>query len=344
MGYQISTSGMDKIIRELSKDYRIYAPKRFEKRGWNENTDLIRYGEIKSLDEIVSDEKSHFSPKEVIYPIMQTLLYFRGNECIECGQTDDKGIIIFMRPCDINGIRRLDTIFLQNGDQEDLYYKRMREKLKVFMIECRKGWDTCFCVSMGSNKSDDYSIALRLGPDGLLADVKDEAFANYFRSEPEKEFTPEFIKENMKKVKLPKIVDKKQLQKAVELEMWNEYNDKCISCGGCNTVCGTCSCFDTMDVIYNETSRDGERRRLWSSCMLESFSTMAGGHNVRKTPGERMRFKTLHKIYDFKNRFGAENMCVGCGRCDVRCPQEISFSGAINRLAEEMKKIGEVSE
>lgn len=60
---------------------------------------------------------------------------------------------------------------------------------------------------------------------------------------------------------------------------------------------------------------------------------MAGGHAVRKTPGERMRFKTLHKVYDYKARFGEEHMCVGCGRCDSRCPEKISFADTINRLS-----------
>jgi anaerobic sulfite reductase subunit A len=117
------------------------------------------------------------------------------------------------------------------------------------------------------------------------------------------------------------------LKKVFDLEFWKEYDEQCISCGGCNTVCPTCSCFDTKDIIYDETSKDGERRRSWSSCMLADFSIMAGGHGVRKTPGERMRFKMLHKVHDFRLRFQEENMCVGCGRCNIRCPKEISFSG-----------------
>ena len=58
-----------------------------------------------------------------------------------------------------------------------------------------------------------------------------------------------------------------------------KFDDSCISCGGCNTVCPTCSCFDTTDVIYNETSREGERRRVWPSCMLDTF-TMSSVHNA----------------------------------------------------------------
>ena len=40
------------------------------------------------------------------------------------------------------------------------------------------------------------------------------------------------------------------------------------------------------------------------------------------------------KIYDFEKRFGY-TMCVGCGRCDDVCPEYISYSNLVNRLAKE---------
>jgi anaerobic sulfite reductase subunit A len=331
---------MDNIINELKKEYKIYAPKRLKKRGWKTNTDLIRYGEISFVAEIVYDTKSDFSPKEVFHPISQTLLNFTEETCSESKIDDSKDIILFARPCDINGIKRLDNIFLKNGGQEDNYYKRLRDRLKIFMLECREGWDTCFCVSMGTNETDNYSVAVRFEDNGLLVEAKDEEFQKYFAKENPMNFTPEFVRENKKTVKLPEINSTELLKEVYKLELWDRFNGECISCGGCNTVCGTCSCFDTTDIIYNETSREGERRRVWSSCMLENYSTMAGGHNVRKTAGERMRFKTLHKVYDYNARFGgSEHMCVGCGRCVSRCPQEISFSDTINSLSEEIEKI-----
>ncbi|MDY6231135.1 4Fe-4S dicluster domain-containing protein, partial [Peptostreptococcus porci] len=75
----------------------------------------------------------------------------------------------------------------------------------------------------------------------------------------------------------------------------------------------------------------GERRRVWASCQVDGYTNIAGGHSFRNKQGERMRFKTMHKIHDFKERFGM-NMCVGCGRCDDMCPQYISFSSAIEKL------------
>ena len=339
MGYSVSSERMDEILNDLKKDYQIFAPRRFENRGWKPGTDLIRYAEINSISEIVFDEKSDFSPKEVFYPILQTLFYFDELKCRESSLADDRGILIFARPCDINGIRRLDKIFLENGGRQDNYYQRLREKLKFVMIECKEGWESCFCVSMDSNRTNDYSLAVRVDGDGLLIEINDAEFQKYFAAESLSEFKPDFPENNFVKVSLPDIKNTEDLKRAYNLELWSSFNTNCISCGACNTVCITCSCFDTTDIIYNETSRDGERRRVWSSCMVEDFSTMAGGHNVRKTAGERMRFRTLHKVYDYKARFeGAGNMCVGCGRCSSRCPQEISFSDTINQMSEEMAK------
>ena len=75
----------------------------------------------------------------------------------------------------------------------------------------------------------------------------------------------------------------------------------------------------------------GERRRVGASCMVDGYTNVAGGGQYRRSKGERMRFKVLHKIYDFKKRFGYQ-MCVGCGRCDMICPEYISFSACINKV------------
>lgn len=336
VSYGISTEKMNGLLEELGKTYRICGPRRVGK--------YIRYGDIQSVEELVYQEKSHFSPKEVFYPIVQTLLYFSENQVRESEMEDEREVILFLRPCDINGIRRLDTLFLRNGGQADNFYQRRREKVKFFLLECAESFETCFCVSMGSNRTDDYEAAFRFGEEGVKAQIHGESalcgrLEGFLAGEKECAFAPEFVTENKKTVAAPDIGHRSLLPGIHDLPMWREFDDHCIGCGGCNTVCITCSCFDTTDVIYHETSRDGERRRAWSSCMLDSYSTMAGGHNVRAKAGDRMRFKVMHKIYDFKVRFGEEHMCVGCGRCDMRCPKEIHFSETVDRLAHEVERL-----
>lgn len=86
-----------------------------------------------------------------------------------------------------------------------------------------------------------------------------------------------------------------------------------------------------QDIAYTDNGKNGERRRVWASCQVDGFTDMAGGHNFRDNKGQRMRFKVLHKVYDYNKRYGY-HMCVGCGRCDDVCPEYISFSSAINKL------------
>ena len=92
-----------------------------------------------------------------------------------------------------------------------------------------------------------------------------------------------------------------------------------------------------QDVYYTENGKVGERRRVGASCMVDGYTNVAGGGQYRRTKGERMRFKVLHKIFDFRKRFGYD-MCVGCGRCDMVCPEYISFSACINKVAKAVEE------
>ncbi|KXG76104.1 anaerobic sulfite reductase subunit AsrA [Thermotalea metallivorans] len=334
MALRLSREAFNHALKDLSKEYKIYAPIRLKEIGRFSETDVVRYGEISMVEEIVTDEKSHFSPKEILFPITQTLFYFTEEEYKE-PKEDGKKIIIFLRPCDINGVKRLDQIFLQNGKDKDIYYECLREKVKFFMMECVEGFESCFCVSMDANKTENYAAAIRFGEE-LLLEVKDDGLMNIFQGlGKETNFTPEFIEENRVKVCLPDV--NKITLELFEHEMWKEYSQRCIACGRCNFVCSTCSCWTMQDIFYDENKNNGERRRVWAGCHVDGFTDMAGGHGFRKNYGDRMRFKTMHKINDFKKRNGY-HMCVGCGRCDDICPEYISFSNCINKVT---KIVGE---
>lgn len=75
-----------------------------------------------------------------------------------------------------------------------------------------------------------------------------------------------------------------------------------------------------------------------ASCHVDGYTNMAGGHSFRLDKGQRMRFKVLHKVYDYKKKWGY-HMCVGCGRCDDICPEYISFSNCVNKLKDGMKEV-----
>ena len=67
---------------------------------------------------------------------------------------------------------------------------------------------------------------------------------------------------------------------------------------------------------------------------LDGYTDIAGGISFRKKQGDRFRFKVMHKIYDYEKAIRLSHVC-GCGRCDNICPEYISYSNCVNRLAKE---------
>ena len=330
MGYCLTYARMDDILASLSRQYRIFAPRN------NARKKQVRYGEVSSVSEVVYRTQSDFSPKEVLYPVSQTMFFFKDGQVEEAKEADERDILLFLRACDIHAIERLDRIFLTNGGLSDSYYKKAREKVHFILMECTESFEHCFCASLGTGATENYEMAVRFEEDRLYVQTKSDAFAACFAAETPADFTPVPVAGNRKQLRIPEIRED-DLQKIAKLELWEKFNDRCIGCGGCNMVCGSCACFDTVDIRYSEGSNDGERRRVWSSCMLEDFTRTAGGALARKTKGENMRFKLLHKFYDYQKRFQTGPMCVGCGRCDRRCPQEISFFDTVCEVHDALK-------
>lgn len=286
MAYCLEKEDSAKLFQDLLKNYRILGPKIHKGIGRFSDTDVIGYGEIGFLEELIFDQKSEFSPKEAVIPMRETLFKWQG-ETIETPEFDEKEVIVFLRPCDIHGFKRLDQIYLHNGPVEDPYYKRRREKLHFFMLECREGFENCFCVSMNTHQSEDYEIAIRADQGQYFFDVKNDHFSPYFKRATLSDFNPEFVSENQVKVNIPSLGTVSVA--CFEDPLWIEYTERCIHCGRCNTSCGTCSCF-TMQDVNDPTTQTGERRRRWAGCQVNGFTDMAGGHSFRRKDGERMRF------------------------------------------------------
>ncbi len=334
MSYRISNEDFNLYLDKWSQEYEIYAPVRIVGGARFSDTDNIRYEKIQSVEEIEYKEKSHFSAKEILSPVTETMFNIQKEKLSE-PEYEEKKYLVFLRSCDIHAIDRTDKIFLENANFVDPYYKRKRDNIKYILMGCSESFDNCFCVSMDSNKTDNYSMGVKFFDQEIHIQVKDEEFKSDFKEEEEIQFTPDYVLENNYEVNLPDI-EKLDLS-LFEDEMWEDYANRCIACGRCNYSCPTCTCFTTTDIYYSENPDNGERRRVWAGCQVDKFTDMAGGHSFRKDNGSRMRFKTMHKVYDFKKRFD-KTMCVGCGRCDDRCPEYISFAKCINRVTEKVNK------
>lgn len=342
MSQYLTYTEMNTVFEQLAQRYQIKAPIREVFGGRFAHTDNITYGDIQKVENIVWQEKSHFSPSEVVLPITETLFYFNGDELRE-SKIDPRPTIVFARSCDIHAIKRLDYMFLKNGGNADFYYQRLRQKLKVVLLECQSSFDNCFCVSMGTNETQDYAAAVRFDENGVSIELKDPDLAEFFENIGTKNtFKPSFVQENQEKVRTPDSVcdDYKFIRNTLSQNgMWDEFDKRCIACGRCTASCPTCSCYNVYDVSYAENKQFGERRRQISSCMIDGFTDMAGNHHFRDKHGSRLRFRALHKVNDYKARQGEEHMCVGCGRCDDRCPQYISFTNIINKMTNTIEQV-----
>ena len=334
MGYRISSNSLSKVFAAWGAAYDIYAPKVFEGTGRFSETDVIRYGKVTKPEEIVWDQRSEYSFKDVLTPICQTLFYFTEDQVKEADFPAKKAIV-FLRSCDLHAVKRLDYMFLENGPA-DYYYRTLRENVKFVLMGCKETFDDCFCVSMGTNECSDYAAAVNEQDGTFFFDCQDDYLQAALQKEAAEELpvVADHVTENRITVHIPE-----NLTEAVaNSTMWDEYDKRCIACGRCTLACPTCTCWSMQDLFYTENGRAGERRRVQASCMVDGYTDVAGGGCFRQKNGQRMRFKVLHKVLDFKKRSGFQ-MCVGCGRCDAICPEYISFSHCVNKLGDAVKEV-----
>ena len=337
MGYLLSKDSFADVMAELGKTYRLFAPVVKEGEGRFKDTDVIRYDFITSADELELEKKSDYAFKEFMLPMSETLFYFTEDHVKEA-DIDQKPVIVFLRSCDMHAVKRLDHMYLENGSEEDWFYRRRRDLVKFALIGCGHSYEDCFCVDMNSNKTEDgYVFSVDFVDGQYRCDVPDSEMDDLFAAaDSEKaDVTPQFVTENEVHVNVPESIP----NSIYNSDVWDEYSVRCVNCGRCNLVCPTCTCFTMQDVFYTDNGRVGERRRVSASCMIDGYTNVAGGGQYRRTNGERMRFKVLHKIHDYRKRNGYD-MCVGCGRCDMVCPEYISFSACINKVDAAVKAEG----
>lgn len=336
---RLTGDALDRYFGTLLDRFQIWAPVCIPAGGRYQGQDAVQYKPVSNWRDIVWDRRSDYSSREAILPITQTLYTFTGDDYREVKPKQAKDLLILARSCDIHAIRHLDEIFLQNGGYEDSFYRRVRDKVHFALMECTHEFDGCFCVSLGTNDTDDYAMRLAFDDEGIFFEAKDPSLDCADATPSDRAFSNPT--ENELKVEFPEFRSIEEVNELKSHPMWDEYNSRCISCGACTIACSTCTCFETRDIVYSLNHHVGERRRTASSCMVAGFDAVAGSKGIRLEAKDRYRYKIMHKIYAHDARFHTGPMCVGCNRCSAHCPQLISYPATINKVSQALREIRE---
>ncbi len=285
--------------------------------------------------------KTDLSFKEWLFPKTEPILHYRfdnGDVLLDDPEVEAvETVAFFLRPCDAAALSVLDEVF--GRDYDDAFYTVRRRHLTVVGLSCIEPQPECFCPAVGLSPTSEKGSDILLTP--LEGRFLVEALTEKGRllvDEHANLFTDAhgLTKEQVTTQAMTKITRKEPLVGAnggspylpFDSEAWEDLARKCLGCGVCAYVCPTCHCFDIVD---EATAFSGCRCRNWDSCAFSLFTLHASGHNPRPTQAHRYRQRVMHKFCYFLQTFG-QNMCVGCGRCALRCPVNLDIYEVVRAL------------
>ena len=324
--------GTKKEIFDCLRGMKVYAPV----------GEKLRFGEVKSSDEIGSPESIPLSPKEAFVPQDETLFFYdRPNDPSSIKEPADveRFAVWGLHPCDAKAMKLIGKVYTE-GDYVDTYFARRYEASVKIVIGCPNPRETCFCGSfdgMGpfsETGSDIFLIPLdserflvkgttEIG-EKLIASLPDATDEDIARGEEQKKHGEDTIDRSVPTEGL-----ENTMQTLFDNEdFWSDLYHRCLGCGICTYVCPSCYCFDIQDERVGDKYR---RYRVWDSCQFGLFTLEASGHNPRPTQKERIRQRMMHKLSFFKLRYGDDQLCVGCGRCVSECPVGIDIRDVAKR-------------
>jgi sulfhydrogenase subunit beta (sulfur reductase) len=339
--YITDQAGLQKFYEAVIGNHPTFAP--VEKFG------KYDFRQVKSLPECDPDSPiaKTMSIKPLFFPKSAKILKYKATSAgTEVSDTTGdplagKKVILGVKHCDARALQVLDQVY--KWDYIDTDYQKRRENTVIISTRCDKADTHCFCTSL------DYDVE---NLDALdVAVVNAEGGKIYLQARTAK--GEEFLKNGdgglrtadgeadaeMKKhykafqssfrLKMDYKDINEKLQKRFESPAFEEVSSNCVSCNTCAFVCPTCHCFK----INDEKQKDeGVRYKSYDSCNNVYFTLMAGGHNPRPAKYRRWRQRSLHKFVYYKERFGV-NLCVGCGKCTISCPVNISIFEVVNTVA-----------
>jgi len=316
---------------------------------------VVRKGIHYIFDELESSEKlaldydvTMLPPKKYFQPPKELLLKFKpgDSESYQAVNSCESLAIVGIHYYDLAAIYMMDRAFSEG--ERDEHYMKKRENSILIGLYPTKYFKYRFAKSVVRDQA--YKVA-----DIMMVKMNGEYVVEVV-SEKGKKFIEDgnfvesgFTLQDLDKAK-NSVKDDQKIPIPIELvpdylgknhghPVWENFGEKCFSCGSCVLVCPTCYCFDVNDEVELDLA-EGRRIRVWDGCMLEDFAVCADGHNFRKEKGQRFRHRIYRKgkhLPEKYNYFG----CVGCGRCQYACAADIAGPVKVLKYMEDNKMGGE---
>jgi sulfhydrogenase subunit beta (sulfur reductase) len=330
--YKINRDEWYRLILTLSdSSYNIFAPVR--KTGGidytiinKENSDTIIYNEAKPATPL----KMFFLPVKL--------------NVTRAVKDSKKTIIIGAPACDIEGLKLLDLIYLDEKFSDETYLSR-RENTLLVSTDCYETQEHCHCstyginpypangcdISLSSDKDDHYLMTwsekgsrfiVELGTSVKIDLIDKKGFEVI--SEQRKQTIKNLSEKNEK---MPGTEDTGSKIKGSGEDIWKKYASKCVSCGACSAICPTCTCFLLIDKTGFEKIKQND------TCQYPAFERVAGGEDPLKELHVRFKNRYMCKYVWKPEKFHAI-ACTGCGRCIEACIAKINKNELIGELIE----------
>lgn len=284
-------------------------------------------------------------PGKKISPDNELLFSFSrdadGHYSFYPSRTPSPQILALIRPCDLQAIHLMDRV--NQEAPEDKRYLDRRQQTRTIGLNCLHPCDAhCFCAAAGSlNGGEHADLLLTEDGDHFLVEPHTTAGEtlltgiNWTHIEDGQGYRNRLEEDRPEPFGRQFSAPLNQIQAAVREQradtIYQNYSDRCFSCGTCNLVCPTCYCFEIEDDLTLD-GNSGERRRTWDSCMNSSFAEVAGEHNFRSENKDRQRHRIRRKFNYLSERLQSANFCVGCGRCGRQCTTDIDIFDMVNAV------------
>jgi len=340
--YITDKNGLQQFYEAVIAKNETYAPvEKFEKFDFKRVSNLSECDPDSPITKTMSI-KPLFFPRSA--KVMKYTTTSAGTDMKEAEEDplSGKRVILGVKHCDARSLQVLDKVY--QWDYHDTDYQKRRENTVIISTRCDKADLQCFCTSLDYDveNMDAMDVLIVNGQDGKVyikgKTEKGNAFLKENFSLQTEAGNQQSIEEEMKKqyqaftasfrLKMNYTEVNEKLGNQFESPEFEIVSRNCIGCNTCAFICPTCHCFKISDEKIKD---NGVRYKSYDSCNNGYFTLMAGGHNPRPAKYRRWRQRAMHKFVYYKERFGV-NLCVGCGKCAISCPVNISIFEVVNQV------------